>query len=117
MRSSYAVVGAEAGEGKGRSRVAERGRELLDESPSPHANYTIHLLPILRRLYYTPRDFSSPPSSLCFIAAEMKLSKFSAPAKLAAPRINLTQLRTSFNPLSFLSFSSLEAVFSFFLSK
>lgn len=51
----------------------------------PRANYTIHLLPILRRLYYIPRQTFLRFLRVCFVAAEMKLSKFSGPASDSPP--------------------------------
>lgn len=67
--------------------VSQHGWELLDEPGHP-ANYTIHLVPILRRLYYTEHHRISTAAShssrsgvssllhFSFITSEMKTPKF-----------------------------------------
>ena len=53
MRSSYVVARGERARGERGPCVAAWLRITRRTWPTPPANYTIHLVPILRRLYYT----------------------------------------------------------------
>lgn len=74
MRSSCVVARGNIYEATPRGTLVYTGENYSEVGPPP--NYTIHLVPILRRLYYIalrrilarflPLDFSSPPRLILF---------------------------------------------------
>lgn len=97
------LVGAGGGGGpcrRTRLRITRRAFRLPPSASSPPANYTIHLLPILRRLYYIPRR-PPPPVSRTFLRFLEAFVLSRPETKLleifGLSRINVAaQLRTSF---------------------